>query len=385
MTIDDRIREGITMISNQLPPVDILDARRVVTSHGRPWWQRPAGLAAAAALVVAVAVSGVLATTGKDDAQPTPATPPTEPGTTGAITRVGDDFLELAGDDIFGDVAAGGGSVWMTTEEGLIQVDPTTMEATWHTGLAPGRSIVYAFDSLWLSVTSGVVRVDPTSLEEIARIFIAEPAGLAADEDSIWTTQRQSRDVFRIDPRTNEVTESIDVDNPDAPWSYPMGPSVVDGDVWVAMGNGSEVVRIDDTGTVTRIDLEREVLTPPVATPEAVWFSNPLYLDRKVTRIDRATGAVSSAELPASMLDTRPGEIGPGIYVADTLWFPTTGGTMVAIDPVTFDVLGTVPLQGSVPRKAVEYDGSVWVASEFNGSLERIPVERLVQGLAAAG
>ena len=97
---------------------------------------------------------------------------PAKPDTTGAITRVGDDFLELAGGDIFGDVAAGGGSVWMATAEGLIQVDPVTMEATWHTDLAPGHNIVYAFDSLWVSVSSGVVRVDPASLEEIATIRI---------------------------------------------------------------------------------------------------------------------------------------------------------------------------------------------------------------------
>ena len=168
----------------------------------------------------------------------------------------------------------------------------------------------------------------------------------------------------------------------DSPASAPMDPSVVDGDIWVAMGNGTEAVRVDAARKVTRFDVEREVLTPAVATPEGIWFSNWLNLDRRVTRIDRATGVVSSAELPASAL-ARPGEIGPGIYVGDTLWFPTTGGTMVAIDRVTFDVLGTVPLRGAVPRKAVEYDGAIWVASEFNGSLERIPLKRLDDGLAA--
>ena len=138
--------------------------------------------------------------------------PPAKPGTTGAITRVGDDFLELDGDDIFGDVAAGGGSVWMATWEGLIQVDPATMDATWHTDLAPGLNIVYAFDSLWVSVSSGVVRVDPTSLEEIATIRIAEePEGLAADEDSIWTSQHRDQEVLRIDPQTNKVVETIDM------------------------------------------------------------------------------------------------------------------------------------------------------------------------------
>jgi streptogramin lyase len=310
--------------------------------------------------------------------------PPAKPGA-GAITRVGDDFLRLDGDDIFGDVAAGGGSVWMATLEGLIQVDPATMDATWHTDLAPGRNIVYAFDSLWVSVSSGLVRVDPVSLEEIATIRIEEPEGLAADEGSIWTSQHGSRVALRIDPRTNKVMETIDVASADSPSSAPMDPSVVDGDIWVAMGNGTEVVRIDAARKVTRIDVGREVLAPAVATPESIWFSNWLTPDRRVTRIDRATGVVSSAELPASAL-ARPGEVGPGIYVGgDTLWFPTTGGTMVAIDPVTFDVLGTIPLQGSVPRKAVEYDGAIWVASESNGSLERIPLERLVEGLAAGG
>ena len=310
--------------------------------------------------------------------------PPTKPGTTGPFTRVGDDFLEIDGDDIFGDVAAGGGSVWMATREGLIQVDPATMDATWHTGLAPGLNIVYAFDSLWISVSSGVVRVDPTSLEEIATLRIAEePEGLAADEDSIWTSQHRDQELLRIDPRTNEVVETIDTGLASA-WGAPMDPSVVDGDIWVAMGNGAEVVRIDAARKATGFDLESDVLTPAVATPEAIWFSNSVELDRRVTRIDRATGVVTSAELPASAL-ARPVALGTGIYVGDTLWFPTTGGTMVAIDRVTFDVLGTVPLQGSVPRKAVEYDGAIWVASESNGSLERIPLERLAEGLAAGG
>ena len=163
-----------------------------------------------------------------------------------------------------------------------------------------------------------------------------------------------------------------------------MGPAVVDGDIWVAMGNGLEGVRIDARRKMTWIDVKQEVLTPAVATPEAVWFSNVEDLDRRVTRIDRATGVVSSEDLPESAL-TRPGGVGAGITVDGTLWFPTSGGTMVAIDPVTFDVLGTVALQGSVPRKAVEYDGAIWVASEFNGSLERIPIDRLAEGLAAGG
>lgn len=312
-----------------------------------------------------------------------PSQPPAEPGTTGTITRVGDDFLELHGDDIFGDVAAGGGSVWVATLEGLIQVDPATMDAKWHTGLAPGKKIVYAFDSVWVGGPTGVVRVDPTSLDEVANLPIGQPEGITADEDSIWASQHDSREVLRIDPRTDEVVETIDVAPPSGePGGKPMGPSVVDGEIWVAMGLASEVVLIDARGKVTRVALDREVLTPAVATAEAIWFST--WQDRIVTRIDRATGEVTSAELPDSAV-APTGVVGRGIVVDDTLWFPTSDGTMVAIDPLTFDVLGTVPLQGSIPRRAIEYDEAVWLVSEFDGSLERIPLERLAEGLAARG
>ena len=38
-----------------------------------------------------------------------------------------------------------------------------------------------------------------------------------------------------------------------------------------------------------------------------------------------------------------------------------------------------------MPRKAIEYDEAVWLASEFDGSLERIPIDRLAEGLAVGG
>ncbi len=167
--------------------------------------RRTVGVAGIRRLVAVVVASTAIV--GCASTPPTPA----RPGTTEAITKLGDDLLQLTGDDIFGDVTAGGGSVWMATLKGLIQVDPATMDATWHTNLSPGRNIVYAFDSLWVTVSSGVVRVDPTSLEEIATIRIAEPEGITADEDSIWTSQHDSRAVLRIDPRTNKIMETIDV------------------------------------------------------------------------------------------------------------------------------------------------------------------------------
>jgi len=307
-----------------------------------------------------------------------PSSPPAEPDTTDAIRLVEPGFMEFEGEDIFGDVAAGADSVWVATLEGLIQVDPDTMDATWHADLAPGKKIVYAFDSLWVGGPAGLMRVDPTSLEVLATIRIGQPEGIAAASDSIWTSQHEAKLVLRIDPGSHKVAETIDVAETGS-LAAPMAPSIIDGEVWVALGNGAEVVRIDAGRHVERIDVEREVLTPAVATPEAIWFSNGQ--NRRITRIDRVTGLVSSEELPPTALERAAGAVGPGINVRGTLWFPTTSGAMIAIDPVTFVVIGTISLRGSIPRKAIEYDEAVWLMSEFEGSLERIALERLAQGL----
>jgi len=307
------------------------------------------------------------------------SSPSAEPGTNDAIRLVEPDFMEFEGGDIFGDVAAGAGSVWVATREGLIQVDSDTMDATWHADLAPGIKIVYAFDSLWIGGPAGLMRVDPISLEVLATIRIDQPEGVAADSDSIWASQHEDRVVLRIDPGSHKVAETIDVAGTPS-FARPMVPSIIDGEVWVAIGNSAEVVRIDADRHVARIDVERQVLSPAVATTEAIWFSNGQ--SRRITRIDRVTGVVStSEELPRTAPERVAAPFGPGINVRGTLWFPTQSGAMVAIDPVTFAVIGTIPLRGSIPRKAIEYDGAVWVMNEYDGSLERIALERLAQGL----
>lgn len=92
--------------------------------------------------------------------------------------------------------------------------------------------------------------------------------------------------VLRIDPRTDEVVDTIDVGQ------HGLHTRGADGPVrrrrhLRRTRHSPEVVRIDGTGKVARINVEREVLTRAVATPEAIWFSN--WQDRWVTRVDRAS------------------------------------------------------------------------------------------------
>lgn len=298
-------------------------------------------------------------------------TVPERPGTVAAITLAEPDLLEFAGGDIFGDVAAGAGSVWIATRRGLIQVDPRTMNATWHTDLAPGIKIVHAFGSVWVAGERRVHRVDPTTLDVIATIPVDMPEGIAADRGGIWVSQHHAGTVIRIDPGSNTIAETVTVS---VGQGFPMVPSAIDGEIWVALGNTHEVVRIEADRRVTRINVGSQVLSPAVATPEAIWFTNGV--DVAITRIDRVTGDVTVAELAPTAVEGLGG-IGAGINIGGTLWFPTSGTEMIAIDPITSDVIGTYPLRGSIPRRAVVYHDALWVMSEEGGSLERIALDRL--------
>jgi streptogramin lyase len=294
--------------------------------------------------------------------------PPTEP--TSPISVVDRDFVEFAGGDIFGDVVGGADSAWIATTTGLIQVDPDTMDATWHTGIAPGKAIAYAFDSLWVTGSGpAVLRVDPTTLEVIASIPVKDAEGIAAGDDSVWISQHRDGTVVRIDPVTNSVAETLSVV---ATSGRPMKPSAFDGEVWLALGNARAVVRIDANRNVTEFAVPSEVLAAPVATPDAVWF--PAGLD--VTRVDRASGAVTTASVGRDVMGPF-GSLWRGVNIDGMLWF-SAPSKLIAFDPITSQVAGTVQRRGGYARNVIVYENALWVMSETGGSLERIPLDELV-------
>ena len=69
-----RLRAALTAEAAMVQPDDSLSTIRERTGSERPWWQKPAVLATAAALVLGLAVGGAAAVLGDDD-DPTVATP----------------------------------------------------------------------------------------------------------------------------------------------------------------------------------------------------------------------------------------------------------------------------------------------------------------------
>ena len=270
-------------------------------------------------------------------------------------------------EDIFGDVTAGGGSIWVASVDGLIEVDPSTMTATWHEGIAPGRPITYAFDSLWVANGAEFVvrRVDPETLEVQAEVPAGSPEGLVAGPNGVWVTEHQHGVIERIDPATNTVAETVTIGSPAQ--RGPMDPTFVGDDIWFVVPNEGTIVRVDPDGGVSRVPFSESSLAP-VGSADAVWV--PLGV-AGVARIDRETQEVTTVPPPEGVTGAYA-----GVSIDAMPWFVGPDG-MFAVDPATSEVFGTVPLHGGSPRNVVVTDEAAWVMGERPGTLERVSLDRL--------
>lgn len=278
-------------------------------------------------------------------------------------------------------IAAGGGAVWTGNERsGLTKIDPVSMTATRHDGIALGEHFAYGFDSVWVASFEAnlVYRVDPSTLEVVAEIPVPyNPKGMGVADDGIWVAQHRGGSASLIDPTTNEIDAVVPISRTGA--HGPEFPVVLDGDVWVGALNAGAQARIDRaTRNVTLIE------TPPHGpsgkaigtTPAGVIVLDgggapgPIY-----TVIDPATNT--------SRIQGSPGTIGAGFVLDGQLWLaiesssPTAGGMLVAVDPTTGANGRTVPLRSARPRGAVVAEGAVWIAGDNPSGVQRIPLATL--------
>jgi streptogramin lyase len=152
-------------------------------------------------------------------------------------------------------VAAGGGSVWVTSFAGgvLTRVDPRT-------GRRIGRpvtiddapySVLHAFGRVWVAAFQNdkLYRVDPATGRVIGHTKVANrPFGMAAGFGSLWVTSIRSETLSRIDPATGEtVGEPIPLSGP------PFKVAAGFGSLWVTDVRDGLVDRVDPrSGRVVR-------------------------------------------------------------------------------------------------------------------------------------
>jgi YVTN family beta-propeller protein len=281
----------------------------------------------------------------------TPSVAPTNPSSPSSsipvATPVSDRLvrIDLASKSVVGSipvgshpsgVAVGEGSVWVTNSaDGTVsRIDPVTntITATIPVGKGP-QGIAVGEGAVWVAnkLSDSVSRIDPATNQVLATIPVTLPVSISVGDGSVWATSiscpfpSQLISVSRVDPATNRVVKTLGV----------QCNSLLDG----AVGEGS-FWTVSDFGQLTRIDLATNAVVKTV------------HLNKGLAGIAIGEGAV---------------------------WVAATGfpGTVFRIDPVTYQIVATIPAGGSAtgqPAGIVTDSGVVWVTDSLSGSIVRIAV-----------
>jgi peptide/nickel transport system substrate-binding protein len=186
------------------------------------------------------------------------------------------------------------------------------------------------------------------------------PAQLAAGAGSIWAVSPQRQTVSRIDSKTLDIVQTIDVGSGPGGIAYSREARAV----WVANGGDGTLSRIDQA--TNRVVDTPSVGNVPVAVAAgfgSVWVTNAG--DRTVVRLDAKTGLLLKA-IPT-------GDVGRGIAIGGgAVWVSDDiRGRVSRIDPRTNEVTEQVPVGGGATALAYGAD-SVWVANGLDRTVMRI-------------
>jgi class 3 adenylate cyclase/ABC-type transport system substrate-binding protein/glutamine cyclotransferase len=200
-----------------------------------------------------------------------------------------------------------GTTIWATDYEQPIvhKLDATTGRAIGEFRLEGATGglggIALGGGSLWIGTREGpdgLLRIDPATgaVQHRFPIFASQ---VAANDDVVWAAGFDSDEVHRIDPRTDEVTDTVSV-------SPPISDLLLaDGFLWAANPEGGELFKIGDLGGV------RETYSVPgtwyVAAGDGhVWAAGEE--ERRIYRIDTLTGELSDFEVGRSVNAVAEGE-----------------------------------------------------------------------------
>jgi glutamine cyclotransferase len=172
--------------------------------------------------------------------------------TTAEIIR---EYGPFPGVDQVGGVTFDGERVWIAAGEALNAIDPETGETVRSIDVAARAGT--AFDGRHLFQIAGgrIQKIDPATGEVIATIPSpgGSDSGLAWAEGTLWVGQYQERKIHQIDPDTGQILRTIESNR------FVTGVTWVDGELWHATweDDESDLRRVDPrTGEVLeRVDM----------------------------------------------------------------------------------------------------------------------------------
>ncbi|HEY7661002.1 MAG TPA: serine/threonine-protein kinase [Actinomycetota bacterium] len=209
-------------------------------------------------------------------------------------------------------VAAGEGAVWITNGFGsqsgtqVVKVEPSdeSVEPAFPTGNA--KAIVVAFGSIWLADADRdrVLRYDPEDLPAEPTVIpvdgdeIADesPRSLAVGSgaaEGVWVVNELGETIVRINPETNEVASTFQVDAPTA-------VAADDSGIWATSETLDRVYHLDPVDgralrTYQAVDGVPDGPTAIAIAPSGVWVGSDL--DTAVARIDPGSDTIDRLRL----------------------------------------------------------------------------------------
>jgi DNA-binding beta-propeller fold protein YncE len=200
-------------------------------------------------------------------------------------------------------VSFGEGGVWVSQQDKVARFDPSTgnlvatIPITVKSNYVP---VLAAEGSVWVAdpaeEVSAVMRIDPATNQVVGQPVKVgqEPLFIVAGGGFIWVGSHDSKSISRIDPRTSQVTATVN------PGFEVHGLAYDEGSLWVANYHGHAVVRVEPTsgqvaGSPIPVGYSFEAIS---AGRDIVWTAPDRFANDArrgsdiVTRIDAQTARV---------------------------------------------------------------------------------------------
>jgi DNA-binding beta-propeller fold protein YncE len=228
-------------------------------------------------------------------------------------------------------VISGGDFVWAANffQGKITKIDPASGTILGTIGILDPCGLAADKTDLWVARPSmgQVERYDAATLEKRAVIPAAGAASIAIGPDAVWaTSEDDGGTLWRIDPSTNQVVNSISFSN-----ILDMGLVVGFGSVWVGSRTKGVIYRIDPaTNAITDTIKVNNAIGGVGVGPDAIWASG--FGDGTIYRIDPETNSASAS------LSTSFGNLGPPLVAFDSIWVAALDQNVVLrVDPAAFD------------------------------------------------
>jgi YVTN family beta-propeller protein len=207
---------------------------------------------------------------------------------------------------------------------------------------------------------NSVSLIGPAGGRAGAPVTVGPPDGLAYGAGSVWAVDSTDGRLYRIDPATHAVMQTIPVGSAPSAVTVTRG-----GNVWVANSGDGTVSRVN--AAASKLVQAIQVGNVPAAIasgPSGVWVAN--QGDATVDRINPATGTVTMRNIPVGGLPDGIA-VGPGaVWVANSQY-----GTVTRIDPATGQPSGPI-FVGAGPAGIAVTPSAVWVANSLDLTVMKI-------------